>query len=93
MKAIGICIIMAQAGMHVPCSELKYSPYKTIFSRIIGTDNIFKGLSSFAVEMGELKTILKYSDKNSLILGDEICRGTEDISGLAIVGAAIDTLG
>ena len=61
MKAIGICIIMAQAGMHVPCSELIFSPYKTIFSRIIGTDNIFKGLSSFAVEMGELKTILKYS--------------------------------
>ena len=83
IKSIGICIIMAQAGMFVPCSKLTYKPYKSIYTRILGNDDIFKGLSSFAVEMSELKSILN-CDKNSLILGDELCRGTEFQSALRI---------
>ena len=59
MKAIGISIIMAQCGMFVPCSQMIYYPYKTLFTRILGSDNIFKGQSSFAVEMIEIKTILE----------------------------------
>ena len=92
MKAKGIAVIMAQCGMFVPCSRMIFYPYKNLFTRIIGGDNIFKGQSSFAVEMIEIKTILDHSDKNSLILGDEICRGTEDLSALSLVASLIEEL-
>ena len=77
IKSIGICVILAQSGFYVPCSEFIYKPFTQIFTRILGNDNIFKGLSTFAVEMSELRTILKNSDENSLVLGDELCSGTE----------------
>jgi DNA mismatch repair protein MutS len=67
-------------------------PYKYIFSRIIGNDNIFKGLSTFAVEMSELRTILRLTDENSLILGDELCSGTETLSAISIFVAGIQKL-
>ena len=89
MKSIGLNVIMAQAGMFVPCSSLIYSPYKHIFTRISGNDNIYKGMSSFTVEMTELKNILDRCNKNSLILGDELCSGTESISALSIVASGI----
>ena len=92
IRALGITIIMAQAGMYVPCESLNFSPYKNIFSRIIGNDNLFKGLSTFAVEMHELRNILKYSDNNSLILGDELCSGTEMQSAISIFVTGIQHL-
>jgi DNA mismatch repair protein MutS len=92
IRALGISIIMAQAGLYVPCSEFNYMPYKYIFTRIIGNDNIFKGLSTFAVEMSELRTILRLSDENSLILGDELCSGTETQSAISIFVAGIQKL-
>lgn len=92
IRALGISIIMAQAGLFVPCSEFNYMPYKYIFTRIIGNDNIFKGLSTFAVEMSELRTILRLSDENSLILGDELCSGTETQSAISIFVAGIQKL-
>jgi DNA mismatch repair protein MutS len=84
IRAIGVSVIMAQSGMYVPCSKFVYKPYTAIFSRILGNDNIFKGLSTFAVEMSELRVILKMADENSLILGDELCSGTETESALSI---------
>ena len=92
IRALGISIIMAQAGLYVPCFEFNYMPYKYIFTRIIGNDNIFKGLSTFAVEMSELRTILRLSDENSLILGDELCSGTETQSAISIFVAGIQKL-
>ena len=92
IKAIGITIIMAQAGLYVPASEFIYYPYNTIFTRILGNDNIFKGLSTFAVEMTELRTILQLANKNSLILGDELCSGTESDSALSIFVAGLEIL-
>jgi DNA mismatch repair protein MutS len=89
IRALGISLIMAQSGLYVPCSEYTYKPYNYIFSRILGNDNIFKGLSSFAVEMSELRTILRLADKNSLILGDELCSGTENTSAISIFVAGI----
>ena len=92
IKSIGISIIMAQAGLFVPCKTFEYYPYNYIFTRILGNDNIFKGLSTFAVEMSELRTILQFSDKNSLILGDELCSGTESDSALSIFVAGLEEL-
>lgn len=92
IKALGISIIMAQSGMYVPCSSFTYYPYKSIYTRILGNDNIFKGLSTFAVEMSELRIILKMADESSLILGDELCSGTETESALSIFTAGLMTL-
>jgi len=89
IRAIGVSIILAQTGMYVPCSQFNYKPYTAIFSRILGNDNIFKGLSTFAVEMSELRVILKMADQNSLILGDELCSGTETESALSIFVAGL----
>jgi DNA mismatch repair protein MutS len=89
IRALGIAIIMAQSGCYVPCSRFEFSPYTAIYSRILGNDNIFKGLSTFAVEMSELRMILKMSDQNSLILGDELCSGTETDSALSIFMAGL----
>ena len=92
IRAIGIAIVMAQSGMYVPCSEFSYKPYRSIFSRILSNDNLFKGLSTFAVEMSELRVILKMADHNSLILGDELASGTETDSALSIFAAALTEL-
>lgn len=92
IKAIGMCIIMAQSGCYVPCSKFKFSPYYKLFTRILGNDNIFKGLSTFAVEMSELNVILRQSDRNSLVLGDELCSGTEMGSAISIFAAGIKYL-
>tara|TARA_B100001175_G_scaffold153241_1_gene129861 strand:+ start:2621 stop:5629 length:3009 start_codon:yes stop_codon:yes gene_type:complete len=92
IKSIGINIILAQSGNYVASTSFKYFPYNTLFTRILNTDNIFKGLSTFALEMSELRNILKYSDKNSIVLGDELCNSTESISGLSIFTASLERL-
>ena len=92
IKSLGISIIMAQAGMYVPCEEFTYYPYEYLFTRILGNDNIFKGLSTFAVEMSELRTILKNATPTSIILGDELCSGTETTSALSIFVASLERL-
>lgn len=89
IRALGISIIMAQAGLYVPATKFQYKPYASIYSRILGNDNLFKGLSTFAVEMSELRIILKMADENSLILGDELCSGTETESALSIFVAGL----
>lgn len=92
IKSIGIALIMAQAGLYVPCKTFTFSPYNYIFTRILGNDNLFKGLSTFAVEMSELRTILKVANENSLVLGDELCSGTESDSALSIFTAGLEIL-
>jgi DNA mismatch repair protein MutS len=88
-KAIGLSVIMAQSGMYVPASGYTFSPYDSLFTRITSNDNIFKGLSSFALEMTELRAILKRTGSRTLVIGDEVCRGTEPISGNSLVAATI----
>jgi len=92
MKAIGLNIIMAQAGMFVAADAFIYKPYNNIFTRIAGLDNIYRGWSTFTIEMLELKTILQRANSYSLVLGDELCSGTEALSGLAIVAAGVNIL-
>ena len=92
IKSVGIAIIMAQAGLYVPCSTFTYQPYRNVFTRILGNDNLFKGLSTFAVEMTELRTILTMADAHSLVLGDELCSGTESDSALSIFTAGLEIL-
>jgi DNA mismatch repair protein MutS len=89
MKAVGLSLIMAQCGMYVPCTEFEFTIYNSVYTRITGNDNIFRGQSSFTLEMTELNSIIKRADKKTLVIGDEICRGTENISGNAIVASTI----
>ena len=92
MKAVGLNIIMAQAGFYTASQEFTFSPYKHLFTRILNNDNIFKGESSFAVEVSEIRSILKRCDNNSLVLGDELCNGTENISAQSIFASCVITL-
>ena len=89
MKSIGLSVILAQAGFFVPAKKLKLGMYDQLFTRIVSQDNLYKGLSTFSVEMMELKNIFNRATQRSLILGDEISQGTETESGLAIVAGAI----
>ena len=89
MKSIGIAVILAQAGFYVPAKSMRFSIFDAVYTRISGADNIAKGLSSFAVEMLELKNIFNRATKKSLVLGDEISHSTETMSGLSIVASAI----
>lgn len=92
MKAMGLCVIMAQCGMYVPAEAFEYNVFTALYTRISGGDNLFKGQSSFMVEMAELRTILKKADRRSMVLGDECCHGTEQTSASAIVAASINKL-
>ena len=92
IRALGIAVVMAQSGMYVPCSAFSYRPYRAIFTRILGNDNLFKNLSMFAVEMSELRVILNAADQNSLVLGDELCSGTETESALSIFVSGLTDL-
>ncbi|MDD4948746.1 HNH endonuclease [Sulfuricurvum sp.] len=89
MKSIGLSVVMAQAGFFVPCASMRFAPVDKLLTRIVSKDNLYKGLSTFAVEMLELRNIFNRASENTLILGDEISHGTETESALAIVASAI----
>jgi len=92
MKATGICILLAQAGCFVPARTMRLVPFQAIYTRILNHDNLFAGLSSFAVEMSELRDILRHATPHTLVLGDELCAGTESISAQALVASGIQWL-
>ena len=89
MKSVGMAVVMAQAGFFVPAASMRFSLRERLFTRIVSKDNLYKGLSTFAVEMLELKNIFNRATPKSLVLGDEISHGTETDSALAIVGSSI----
>ena len=92
MKAIGLNIILAQMGYYSASTKMTYFPYENLLCRISGSDNLFKGLSSFHLEINELDAILNRFNKNTLVLADEVCKGTEHGSALSLVGAFIEKL-
>lgn len=92
IKSIGIAVIMAQCGFYVAAEEMSYKPFRSIYTRILGNDDLFRGLSTFNVEMIELKNILNYANRNSLVLGDEVCSGTEMGSASSIFMGALEHL-
>ncbi|MFX4236633.1 MutS-related protein, partial [Aliarcobacter butzleri] len=61
MNSIGIAVVLAQAGFYVPCRSMRFSIFVAVYTRISGADNIAKGLSSFVVEMLELKNNFNYA--------------------------------
>lgn len=92
LKAVGLAVVLAQAGMYVPASKFVIAPYTRLMTRILSSDNLFVGQSSFTVEMAELRSILLGADGNALVLGDELAHSTESSSATAIVAAALKSL-
>lgn len=89
LRAIGINVVMAQAGLFVAAKSFKFRPFDTLISQVDLTDNLFSGKSSFITEMLGLKRILQCSGKNTLVLIDEITKGTEHNSSTALVSSVI----
>jgi DNA mismatch repair protein MutS len=92
LRSLGVAIILAQCGLYVPASDFEYSPFHTLISQVDLTDNLFANKSSFTSEMCGLKKILECSNKNTLVLSDELCRGTEVNSSSAIVATTLNHL-
>jgi DNA mismatch repair protein MutS len=91
-KSVGVNVVLAQAGMFVAAEACKLAPYRTLMSRVSTGDDIVMGMSTFTIEMTELRNILRRADAHSLVIGDELCAGTEHNSGLAIVAAGLHSM-
>ncbi len=92
MKSLGISVILAQSGCYVPADSFQYKPFHKLFTRITGHDNIYKNQSTFVLEMSELRRILQHADDHTMVIGDELCSGTETVSAVSIVSAGIKYL-
>ena len=92
LKSIGIAVVLAQMGCYIPASYAKVGIFSNIITRITGDDNLFRNLSTFTIEMSELRTIINRSTEKSLVLGDELCRGTEVISAVSLLASSIINL-
>ena len=92
LRQIGIIVILAQAGCYVPCSKAKISIIDRLFTRVGASDNLAGGESTFLVEMNETANILNNLTDRSLILLDEIGRGTSTYDGLSIAWAITEFL-
>ncbi|MBR3786309.1 MAG: DNA mismatch repair protein MutS [Firmicutes bacterium] len=92
MRQTALIVLMAQAGCFVPCEAARIGVVDRIFTRIGASDNLAQGQSTFFVEMSELAYILNCSKDRSLIILDEIGRGTSTYDGLSIAWAAVDYL-
>ncbi|MEG0918499.1 MAG: DNA mismatch repair protein MutS [Anaerovoracaceae bacterium] len=92
MRQTALIVLMAQAGCFVPCEAATIGVTDRIFTRIGASDNLAAGQSTFFVEMSELAYILNSATSRSLVILDEIGRGTSTYDGLSIAWAAIDYL-
>ena len=90
MRQIALIVILAQMGSHVPADRARIGMVDRIFTRIGAQDDLSRGLSTFMLEMTELANILNNATAKSLILLDEIGRGTSTLDGLAIAWATLE---
>ncbi|WP_455449573.1 DNA mismatch repair protein MutS [Natrinema thermotolerans] len=92
MRQVAQIVLLAQVGSFVPASAARLTPVDRIFTRVGASDDIAGGRSTFMVEMDELATILREADENSLVLLDEVGRGTSTADGMAIAQAITEHL-
>nr|QBK93356.1 MAG: DNA mismatch repair ATPase [Pithovirus LCPAC404] len=89
LKAVGLNVVLAQCGMYVAADTFRYAPFGNIITRLSGEDNMYRRQGTYAVEVSELTTVMSQSNENTLVLGDEICHGTEFQSAYGIVSASV----
>nr|QBK93161.1 MAG: DNA mismatch repair ATPase [Pithovirus LCPAC403] len=89
LKAVGLNIILAQCGMYVSADSFEYAPFGNIITRLSAEDNMYRRQGTFAVEISELTTVISQSNSNTLVLADEVCRGTEYKSAYGLVSASV----
>ncbi|NOT08545.1 MAG: DNA mismatch repair protein MutS, partial [Gemmatimonadales bacterium] len=92
LRQIGLCVILAQMGSFVPCDVALIGVVDRLFTRVGASDNLARGQSTFMVEMSETSAILHGATENSLVLLDEIGRGTSTYDGVAIAWAVTEFL-
>ena len=90
MRQVALITIMAQMGSFVPASSARIGIADRVFTRVGASDDLASGQSTFMVEMSEVADILKYATKNSLLILDEIGRGTSTYDGMSIARAVIE---
>lgn len=90
MRQTALLTLMTQAGSFIPAREASISPVDRIFTRIGASDDLVSGQSTFMVEMNEVAQILKYATRDSLVILDEIGRGTSTFDGMSIARAVIE---
>ena len=90
MRQLAITVIMAQIGCFVPCKECKIPVFDQIFTRIGASDDLVSGESTFMVEMKEANMAIEKATPNSLILFDELGRGTATYDGMALAQAILE---
>ena len=91
LKGVILILLLGHIGFYTP-GKLLFRIIHRIITRLSGNDDIIKGQSSFIVEMNEVNTILRNADEHTLVVGDELCRGTETLSGTSLTAAMIKTL-
>jgi DNA mismatch repair protein MutS len=92
LRSLGLNLILAQCGLFVSASHFEYSIFTKLICQVDLTDNFFKNASSFITELKGLSFILENCDKNSLVLTDELVKGTEAISASTLFASTIDSL-
>ena len=92
MRQTGLTIILAQIGCYVPANSCRLSPVDRIFTRIGASDKILAGESTFFLELSETSSILHHASKHSLVLMDELGRGTATFDGTAIAYSVVKEL-
>lgn len=90
MRQVALLVLMAQAGSFLPARQAVISPVDRIFTRVGASDDLATGQSTFMVEMNEVSHILKNATGNSLIVLDEIGRGTSTYDGMSIARAVVE---
>jgi len=92
LRQIGLCVVLAQIGSFVPCRRASIGVVDRLFTRVGASDNLVRGQSTFMVEMSETSAILHAATGRSLVLLDEIGRGTSTYDGVAIAWAVTECL-
>ena len=90
MRQVALCVILAQAGCFVPASEARIGIVDRVFTRVGASDDLASGNSTFMLEMNEVADILKNATRKSLIIYDEIGRGTSTYDGMSIARAVVE---
>ena len=90
MRQVALLVLMTQMGSFIPARQASVCPVDKIFTRVGASDDLATGQSTFMVEMNEVAQILRYATKDSLIILDEVGRGTSTFDGMSIAKAVME---